>query len=98
MAAEKQLRIRRAILRTLYDYTCGQDLETVLCSPELLLENPSSESAFAEWQTLCDAGLLIPLPGYDGLVCKLEPGIRRTMDAKKGVLPHHPVLYGPKVM
>lgn len=98
MASNKQFRIRRAIVRTIYDYTCGQDLETVLCSPELMLENPSAEAAMAEWITLIDAGFLVPLPGYDRKVCKLAVSVRRGMDAAGGILPRHPVLFGHRVM
>ena len=98
MASNKQFRIRRAIVRAVYDYSCGQDFAAVLCSPGLLLENPQTEAAFAEWQTLIDAGILIPLPGYGGTVCKLDPFVRRQMDARSGVPPAHPVLFGPEVM
>ncbi|MBR2435541.1 MAG: hypothetical protein IKB22_08730 [Lentisphaeria bacterium] len=98
MASSKQFRIRRAIIRTIYDYTCGQDLETVLCSPELLLENPAPEAAWAEWMTLIETGLLVPIPGYESRVCKLAVSLRRDMDAADGALPPHPVLFGPRVM
>ena len=98
MANNKQFRIRRAIVRAVYDYSCGQDFAAVLCAPGLLLENPQTEAAFAEWRTLIDAGILIPLPGYEDRVCKLDPGIRRQMDARSGVPPVHPVLFGPEAM
>lgn len=98
MANNKQFRIRRALVRTLYDYRCGQDLQTVLCSPEILLENPSAEAAFSEWSVLIESGLLIPLPGYGHSVCTLSPEIRRDMDARHGALPPHPVLFGHKVI
>lgn len=94
MASTKQFRIRRAMVQTLYSYTGGQALDSILCAPELMLENPSPEMALHEWRELIDSGILIPVPGYDGIVCKLDPVIRREIEGRKGMLPAHPVLFG----
>ena len=98
MASKKQFRLRRALTRTVYEYSCGQDLDTVLCAPAVLFEDPSPELARAEWDTLIDSGILAPLPGYGGQVCRLDPRFRAEMDRRNGAFPPHPVLYGPEVM
>lgn len=92
----KIYRIRRVLIRAIYDYTGAQDLDTVLCSPCVLAEAPSADLANGAWMDLIDAGILIPLPGYGKTVARLDPAFRTEMENHDGAIPYRPVLYGPR--
>ena len=92
-------RIRRAIVRALFNYAGAQDLDTVAAHPAVTIENPPVELLRQEWDVLAAAGIIQLLPGYAGGVAKLSPGIRQKMEQNHaGNPPPLPVLYGPEVM
>ena len=92
-------RIRRAIVRALFNYAGAQDLDTVAAHPAVMIENPPVELLRQEWDVLAAAGIFTPLPGYAGGVAKLAPGIRLQMEQNHGGNPPPmPILYGPEVM
>lgn len=98
MINEKAFCIRRAIVRALYSYAGGQDLDTVAAHPAVMIDNPPPELLRQEWDTLAAARVIDPLPGYGGGVAKLAPGIRQQMQQGGGNLPPLPILFGPEVL
>ena len=98
MAGDKQLRIMRAMVLALYDYSTPQDLATVLCAPELRLEAPDGIQAAAAWNRLAEAGLIVLLPGFDNQVGKLSDNLRQKIANANGALPMIPELYGARAL
>jgi hypothetical protein len=91
----KIFRVRRALLMALYEYSGAQDLQTLLCSPKVLLESPSAELATDAWTSLVEAGLILPVAGYDQ-VGRLAPAYRGEIDNLSGALPYRAVTHGPR--
>lgn len=97
MPSDKCYRIRRGIVTALYDYLAPQDLDTVACAPEILLENLTPDMLCSEWDNLITSGIIEPLAGYPG-VAKLAPGIRSAIRQNHGKLPQIEALYGSRVL
>lgn len=91
----KIYRIRRALLMALYEYSGAQDLQTLLCSPKVLLESPSPELAADAWNSLVESGLVLPVAGYDQ-VGRLAPAYRTEIDNMNGALPYRAITHGPR--
>ena len=91
----KIFRIRRALLMALYEYSGAQDLQTLLCSPKVLLESPSPEMAADAWNSLVESGLILPVAGSDQ-VGRLATDYRTEMDNLHGALPYRAVTHGPR--
>lgn len=91
----KIFRIRRALLMALYEYSGAQDLQTLLCSPKVLLESPSPELAADAWNSLVESGLVLPVAGYDQ-VGRLAPAYRAEIDNMNGALPYRAITHGPR--
>lgn len=98
MQFDKPYRIRRAIVRALYDYSGAQDLDTVCAHPQLNMENTPVELVRLEWNILQQGGIIVALPGYQGAVAKLAPAIRSQMAEHAGNLPHIELLYGAEAL
>lgn len=91
----KIFRIRRALLMALYEYSGAQDLQTLLCSPKVLLESPSPELAADAWNSLVEAGLILPVAGYEQ-VGRLASAYRGEIDNLNGALPYRAITHGPR--
>lgn len=94
---KKDYRIRRGIVRALFDYAGAQDLETIACHMAVMVENPTPQELREAWDALVSAGVIVPLPGYDA-VAILPTGIREQMKQSNGIPPQIAVLYGPGVI
>ncbi len=90
---DKKYRLRRAIVFAMADFVCAQSLDNLLNHDLLIEENPDPEFARSEWTALQVAGLLLPVPGYQGTYCTLAPHIRREIEAGKN-LRDNEFLYG----
>lgn len=93
----KIYRIRRAIVKALYDYHAPQDLDTVSCHPAVMAENLSPDMLRVEWDNLAAIGVIETLPGYRGKVAKLVPRVRQSMELT-GMPPQIEALWGAEVL
>lgn len=98
MDTDKTLRIRRGIVRALYDYSGPQDLDTVAAHHAVMIESVPVALLRQEWDNLSAANIIQPLPGYGGSVAKLEPGFRLRMGQAGGNLPPVEILFGHEVL
>jgi len=97
VANKRMFRLRRAILAALCDYSSHQDLDTVAMHPAVIRENSSPEELRVEWENLTAWGIIEPLPGYQGAVCRLSAATRQTMD-ETGNAPRDARLWGHEVL
>ena len=72
--------IRRAILSALCDYANPQSLDTLSCHEKLIMTEAEIPILRKQWQLLQDTGYLIPVSGYRGEYCSLEPAIRQKLE------------------
>ena len=96
MTNKRLFRLRRALLAALLEYSSYQDLDTVMLHPVVIGENASPEELRVEWRNLTEWGMIEPLTGYQGAVCRLTAATRRTME-ETGNAPRDSRLYGFEV-
>ena len=96
MTNKRLFRLRRALLAALLEYSNYQDLDTVMLHPVVIGENASPEELRVEWRNLTEWGMIEPLAGYQGAVCRLTAATRRTME-ETGNAPRDSRLYGFEV-
>lgn len=96
MTNKRLFRLRRALLAALLEYSSYQDLDTVMLHPVVIGENASPEELRVEWRNLTEWGMIEPLAGYQGAVCRLTAATRRTME-ETGNEPRDSRLYGFEV-
>lgn len=94
MLTNKSYRLRRAIVVALYEYSGAQDLDTVMCHINLLVENATVDMIRVEWENLMTLGLIEAIPGYNRAVAKLSAGTRLKMQQNNGQPPLIEALFG----
>lgn len=90
MTNKRLFRLRRALLAALLEYSSYQDLDTVMLHPVVIGENASPEELRVEWRNLTEWGMIEPLAGYQGAVCRLtaaNPGERWRRPATRRETP-----------
>ena len=104
MTNKRLFRLRRALLAALLEYSKNiglafqirDDILDVTGTDGNMGKTLGKDKESVEWRNLTEWGMIEPLAGYQGAVCRLTAATRRTME-ETGNAPRDSRLYGFEV-